>query len=91
LKINLHRSHQNCDTVEHSNRKTRVNVQRCIGFRVCFGMSDVVLFKSRDIEIHQDSASMLNTWGTDDGGVGGKKRYIYSGSCDLIHILRFVG
>jgi len=26
-----------------------------------------------------------------NGGVGGKKGYIYSSSCDLIHIMRCVG
>jgi hypothetical protein len=34
---------------------------------------------------------VFNTGGKDNGYVGRKKGYIYSSSCDLIHILRFVG
>jgi hypothetical protein len=36
------------------------------------------------------AAGGFNTGGTDNGGVGGKKGYIYSSSRDLIHILRFL-
>ena len=33
----------------------------------------------------------MDTSGIENGGEGGKKGYIYSSSCNLIHILRFVG
>ena len=68
-----------------------MNVQSCVGYQLCFGTRGVVLCKSRDVEIVQDAAVVFNMGGKDNGGVGGKKRYIYSSSCDLIHILRFVG
>jgi len=66
-----------------------VNLQSRAGYRVCFGTRDVVLCKSRDVEKVQDAAGVFNTGGKDNGGVGGQKGYIYSSSCDLIHILRF--
>jgi len=34
---------------------------------------------------------VFNTGGKENGGVGGKKGYIYWSSCDLVHILRCVG
>jgi len=37
------------------------------------------------------AACVFNTGGKDNGGVGGKKGYIYMSSCDLIHILCFFG
>jgi hypothetical protein len=37
------------------------------------------------------AAGVFNTGGKDNGGVGGKKGYIYLSSRDLIHILRFIG
>jgi len=54
-------------------------------------MRGVVLCKSPDVEIVREAASVFNTGRKNNGGVGGKKRYIYSSSWDLIHILRFVG
>jgi hypothetical protein len=36
------------------------------------------------------AGGVIDKGGKDNGGVGGKKGYIYSSSCDLIHILRFV-
>ena len=68
-----------------------MNVQSCVGYQVCFGTRGVVLCKSHDVKIGQDAAGVFYMGGKDNGGVGGKKGYIYSGSCDLIHILRFVG
>jgi len=58
---------------------------------VCFRMRGIVLCKSRDVEIVQDAASAFNMGGKENSGVGRKKGYIYSSSCDLIHILHFVG
>jgi hypothetical protein len=58
---------------------------------VGFEMRGVVLCTSRDVKIVQDAAGVLNIGEKDNGGVGGKKGYIYSSSCDLIHILHFVG
>jgi len=37
------------------------------------------------------AGGVFNMGGKENGGVGGKKGYIYSSSCDLVHILRFVG
>jgi len=37
------------------------------------------------------AGGVFNTGEKVNQGVGGKKGYIYSGSCDLVHILRFVG
>jgi len=58
---------------------------------VCFRMRGVVLCKSRDVERVEDAGGVLNTGGKENEGVGRKKDYIYSSSCDLIHILRLVG
>ena len=33
----------------------------------------------------------VNVGRKETGAVGGKKGYIYSSACDLIHTLRFVG
>ena len=38
----------------------------------------------------EDAGGVLNTGGKENGGEGGKKGYIYSSSCDLIHKLRFI-
>jgi len=61
-----------------------VDAQSCVGYRVCFGTRGVVLGKSLDVEIVQDAASVFNTGGKDNGGVGGKKGYIYSSSGDFL-------
>jgi len=37
------------------------------------------------------AGSVFNTAGKENLGVGGKKGFIYLSSCDLVHILRFVG
>jgi len=42
------------------------------------------------LEVCLIAGSVFNTGGKENGGVGGKKGYIYSSSCDLVHILRFV-
>jgi hypothetical protein len=54
-------------------------------------MRGIVLCKSHDIKIVQDAAGVFNPGAKDSAGVGGKKGYIYSSSCDLIHILYYVG
>jgi hypothetical protein len=51
----------------------------------------IVLCKSQDVEIVQDTAGVFNTEGNDNKGVAGKTGCPYSSFCDLIHILRFVG
>jgi hypothetical protein len=51
---------------------------------VCFGTRGVVLCKSRDVEIVQNAASVFNTRGKDNGGVGKKKGYMYSSSGDFL-------
>jgi len=57
---------------------------------VCFGTRGVVLCRSRDVEIVQNAGRVFNLGRKENGGVGGKKVYIYLSSCDLIHILCFV-
>jgi len=51
---------------------------------VCFGTRGVVLGKSHDVKIVQDAGGVYNTGGTENGGVGGKKGYIYSSSDDFL-------
>jgi len=91
LEMNLHPRRQYYDTVECSGRKPRGNIQSCVGYGVCFKTRRVGLCKSRDVEIVQDAGGMFKTGGKENGGVGGKNRYIYSSSCDSIHILHCVG
>jgi hypothetical protein len=43
------------------------------------------------VERGEDAGGLLNTRRIENGGKDGKKGYIYSSSCNLIHILRFVG
>jgi len=43
------------------------------------------------VERVEDAGGVLNWGGKENGGEGGRKGYIYSSSCNLIHILRFVG
>jgi len=43
------------------------------------------------VERVEDAGGVLNMWGKENGGAGGKKGYIYFSCCDLIHILPFVG
>jgi len=54
-------------------------------------MTGVGLCKSQDFEIVQDAGGVFNMGGKENGGVGGKKGYIDMSSCDLIHILHYVG
>jgi hypothetical protein len=51
---------------------------------VCFGTRGVVLSKSRVVESVQDPGGVFNTGGKQNGGEGGKMRYIYSSSCDVL-------
>ena len=58
---------------------------------MCFETSGVVLCKSRDVERVEDAGSVLNTEGKANGGVGGKKGYVYCISCDfLVQLVWFV-
>jgi len=50
---------------------------------VCFETRGVVLCKSLDVKRVEDAGSVLNTGGKENGGVGGKKGYIYMSSCDF--------
>jgi hypothetical protein len=47
-------------------------------------MRDVVLCKSRVVERVENSGSVFNTGGIQNGGEGGKMGYIYSSSCDFL-------
>ena len=44
-----------------------MNVQSCVGYRVCLGMRGVVLCKSRDVEIVQDAGSVFITGRKENG------------------------
>jgi len=68
-----------------------VNVQSCVGYPVSFGTRGIDLCKSRDVERVQNTCGVFNMGGKENGGVGGRKGYIYLSSCNSIHILRFVG
>jgi len=50
-----------------------------------------VLLKSGDVVSVDDAGDVLTMGRKENGGKGGKKAYIYSSTCDLIHIPRFVG
>ena len=57
---------------------------------MCFEIRGVVLFKSCDVKIAQDSGGVFNTEGKEKVGVGGKKGYIYSSSSDfLVQLVRY--
>ena len=46
--------------------------------------------KSRDIKIVQDASGVCIMGGQENGGVGGKKVYIYSSSCNsLVQLVRY--
>jgi len=57
---------------------------------VCIRMGGFVLSKSRCVEISQDASSVYNTGVKENGGVGGKKGYIYSSAGDfLVQLVRY--
>jgi len=62
LKMNRHPRRYHYDTVDHSGRKPRVNIQSWVGYRVCVGTRGVVLCKSCDVEIVQDAGGVFNCW-----------------------------
>ena len=88
--MNLHPRHYHYDTVACIGSQPRGNLQSCLGYLVCFGPRGIVLCKSRDIKRVEDACGVLNMGGTEYGGVGRKKGYRYSSSCNLIHILLYV-
>jgi len=51
---------------------------------VCFRTRSVVLCKARDVKIVQGAGGVFNMWGKENRGVGWKKGYTYSGSCDFL-------
>jgi len=84
LKMNLHPKRWHYNTVTCSGRKPRGKLQICVCYWVCFGMRVIVLCKSCDVKISQDAGGVYNMGGKENGGVGGKKGYIYSSSDDLL-------
>jgi hypothetical protein len=68
-----------------------MNVQCNVGYRVCSGTTGIDWSKSCDIERVEDAGGAFNIGGNQTGGVDRRKGYIYSSSCNLIHILHFVG
>jgi hypothetical protein len=89
--MNLHPRHSRYDTVACSGSRPRGNKQSCVRHQVCFGMRGVVLCKSRDAEQVEDAGGVLNTGGKGNRDEDRNKGYIYSSSCDVIHLLHFVG
>ena len=51
---------------------------------MCFGKRSVVLCKSHDVKIVHDAGGVYNTGGNEQGGVRGKKGYVYSSSGDFL-------
>jgi len=49
-----------------------------------FGSRGVVLCKSRDVKTVEDAGGVLSTGGIENGGVGRKKGYLYSSSCNFL-------
>jgi hypothetical protein len=84
LKFYRHSMNWNYNTVAGCGRKPGKNVRECVGHWVCFGWWGGVLFKLRCIQRVDDTSSVLNTGGKEIRGVGGKKGYIYSTSCDVL-------
>jgi hypothetical protein len=68
-----------------------VNDSSFAGCQLYFEMRRIVVCKSCDVVIVEHAGGVLNTGRTASGGVGCKKGYIYSSSCDMIHILRYIG
>ena len=68
-----------------------MNEQSCVDYQECFGTRGIVLCKSGDVKRVQDAGGVFSMRRTANRVVGGRKGYIYSSSCDLIHILRFAG
>jgi len=67
-----------------------VNVQSCVGNRVCCGMRGVVLCKSHDVEIVQDAGGVFNMGRKENGGVGRKKKEWRCRWEEGIYILEFL-
>ena len=58
---------------------------------MCLGTRGVDVCQSHDVEIVQDAGGVFNMGGKENEGVGGKKGYIYSSSCDfLVQLVRYV-
>jgi hypothetical protein len=51
---------------------------------VCFGLGGVVLCKSHVVERVQDPGGVFHMGGQQNGGEGGKMRYIYSSSHEFL-------
>jgi hypothetical protein len=84
LKLNQHQRCEYYDTVECSGKKPRGSIQSCVGYRVCFGTTGVVLYKSRVVNRVQVPGQVFNMGGKQNGVEGGKMGYIYSSSCNFL-------
>jgi len=88
--MNIHPRRLHYDTVEYSIQNPRRIVQSCVGYWVCFGTRGVVLCRSGDVEIVQGAGSDFNMGGNGNGGIGGKKGYIYWRCCYfLVQLVRY--
>jgi hypothetical protein len=59
-----------------------------VGYRVCFGTRGMVWCKPHNVMRVEDAGGVVNVGGNENGGVGGKKGYIYSSSSNVSHILQ---
>ena len=89
LKINLHPRCLQYDTIECSGRMRRVNLQRCVGYRVCFGTRGIVLYNSCAIEIVQAAGIMFNCWWFVQYGRKKESRYWREEGINILEFLRF--
>jgi hypothetical protein len=88
--MNRHLRHQNYVTVPSTRQNPRENIQSCVSYRVCFGMRGVVLGKSCDVKIVQNTWGVFHVEGIENGSEAEMKECIYLSSCDfLVQLVRY--
>jgi hypothetical protein len=66
------------------------NRECTVGNQVCFRITGVILCMSRDVKIVQDTCIVGNMGKIGNGGVGGKKGYIYLNRGDFfVQLVRY--
>ena len=76
--MNLHPRCYHYDTVACSGRQPSINVQCCVDNWLNFATIGGVFHKSCEVKIVQHDYGVSNMGANGNGGIGGKKRYIYS-------------
>jgi hypothetical protein len=82
--MNLRWRYEHYNTVECRRSEPRGNERRGAGYQLCWGMIGVILCKLLDFKRVQDAGGVFKTRGKKNGGGGGKKGYIYLGSCNVL-------